>query len=102
MSIPDQSANSKVQLVIPQSKVEEKIITDYTAQAKAAEKTYLDGKYLDKNTVFETLKKLKSKEKRKKKGKKVAPKRKKKPLPFSMIHRFKVTFFFFRLYSFRT
>ena len=78
MSIPDQSAHSKAQLAISQNKVEEKIITDYTAQAKAAEKTLLDGKDLDKDIVFETLKKLKAKEKRKKKGKRAAPKSKKK------------------------
>ena len=78
MPIPDQSPRSKAMLSVPETKVEEKVITDYTKQAEAMDKTRLDGLDLDKDIIFETLKKLKAKEKRKKKGKKEAPKSRKK------------------------
>ena len=78
MRIPDISAKNKAELAIPQSKVEEKIVTDYTAKAKEADKSHLDGLDIDKDMIFETLKKLKAKNKGKKKGKKETPKTKKK------------------------
>ena len=78
MPIPDQSPKSKAQLSIPSSKVEEKVVSDYTKQAKEAEKTHLDGLDIDKDIIFESLKKLKAKEKKKKKIKKGVSKSKKK------------------------
>ena len=84
MPIPDISAKSKAELAIPQSKVEEKIVTDYTAKAKEADKSQLDGLDIDNDIIFETLKKLKAKNngksKGKKKGGKEAPKARKKNL----------------------
>ena len=71
MPIPDQSPKEKAILAVPSSKVEEKIVTDYTKQAKETDKRHLDGLNLDKDIIFETLKKLKAKEKKEKKAKKV-------------------------------
>ena len=39
MPIPDQSPRSKAMLSVPETKVEEKVITDYTKQAEAMDKT---------------------------------------------------------------
>ena len=77
--IPDQSAHSKALLAVPSTKVEEKINTDYTKQAKAATKTHLDGVKMNEDLIFDTLEKLKSKKKNPKK--KSNPKKKKKPPP---------------------
>ena len=59
--IPDQSPKEKALLAVPESKVQEKIVTDYSKQAKAVDKSKLDGLKLDQDIVFDTLKKLKSK-----------------------------------------
>ena len=45
--IPDQSDHSKALLAVNSTKVEEKLVTDYTKQAKAADKKHLDGKTLN-------------------------------------------------------
>ena len=65
--IPDQTPHEKALLQVPESKVQENIITDYTKQSKAAEKTKLDGLQLDKDIVFDTFKKLESKGRKRKK-----------------------------------
>ena len=59
--IPDQSPKEKALLAVPESKVQEKIVTDYSKQAKAVDKSKLDGFKLDQDIVFGTLKKLKTK-----------------------------------------
>ena len=81
--VPDQTPHEKALLQVPESRVQENIISDYTKQAKAAEKTKLDGLKLDKDIVFETFKKLGSKGKKRKaeplkKSKKVTPPKKNK------------------------
>ena len=63
-------------LAVPSTKVEEKINTDYTKQATAASKSRLDGVKMNKDLIFDTLEKLKSKKKTVKKKK--TPKKKKK------------------------
>ena len=73
--IPDQSAHSKALLSVPETRVEEKIVTDYTKQAKAAEKTKLDGIKMNEGIIFDTLEKLKSKKKPTGKKKKKTPKK---------------------------
>ena len=65
--IPDQSPKEKALLAVPQSRVQEKLITDYSQQAKNVEKTKLNRLNLDQELVFETFEKLKSKERKRKK-----------------------------------
>ena len=73
--IPDQSPKEKALLAVPESKVQQNIVTDYTKQSKAVEKTRQHGLKLDQDLIFETLKKLKTKGK---KGKKQPAKKPKK------------------------
>lgn len=73
--IPDQSPGTKALLSIPQSKVTEKIASDYTSQAKAMDKSKLDGVKMNEDLIFEAFDKLKKKKKAtKKKPKKSEPK----------------------------
>ena len=65
--IPGQTPKGKALLAVPESKVQEKIVTDYTKQAKTVEKAKLDGLKLDEDLVFKTLAKLKSKDRKRKK-----------------------------------
>ena len=75
--IPDQSDHSKALLAVNSTKVEEKLVTDYTKQAKAADKKHLDGKTLNEALILDTLEQLKSKKKTAK-GKRPPTKKKKK------------------------
>ena len=75
--IPDQSDHSKALLAVNSTKVEEKLVTDYTKQAKAADKKHLDGKTLNEALILDTLEQLKSKKKTTK-GKRPPTKKKKK------------------------
>ena len=77
--IPDQSPKEKALLAVPQSRVQEKLITDYFQQAKNVEKTKLDGLKLDQDLVFETFEKLKSKERKRKKESNKKPKKSEEP-----------------------
>ena len=61
--IPDQTTREKALLAIPQSRVQENIVKNYSEQAVSAEKTKQVGLKLDQNLVFETLNKLKSRKK---------------------------------------
>ena len=76
--IPDQSPKSKALLAVPSTKVEEKIVTDYTKQAKAADKSHLDGVKMNEALIFDTLEKIKPKKKLAKK-RKITKKVKKQP-----------------------
>ena len=60
---PDQKPKEKALFAIPQSRVQENIVKNYSEQAVSAEKTKQDGLKLDQDLVFETLNKLKSKTK---------------------------------------
>ena len=73
--IPDQSPREKALLAVPESRVQENLVTSYSKQAKAVEKTKLDGLKLDQDLVFETLKKLETKEKKAKKRPAKKPKK---------------------------
>ena len=73
--IPGQTPKEKALLAVPESKVQEKIVTDYTKQAKTVEKAKLDGLKLDEDLVFKTLAKLNSKDRKRKKEPKKNPKK---------------------------